>query len=217
MTGPIKNYELSDSSGNNIFSFQNQIGWKFRNAYMNPTGRTIALFSGEDKSVIMGVGGGDVNTDYGNVRIAGLANPINNHDAANKAYVDSKAGGVPSGVIVMWSGTVGNIPTGWALCNGSNGTPDLRNRFIVGAGSSYGVGATGGSETVTLTVEQMPTHNHVASDYTLYNFRYEPKSAYSDWQRVMTGNLNNLTGYAGGSNPHENRPPYYALCFIMKT
>jgi len=52
---------------------------------------------------------------------------------------------IPSGIITMWSGTIGNIPSGWFLCNGSNGTPDLRNRFVVGAGSTYGVGATGGS------------------------------------------------------------------------
>ena len=50
----------------------------------------------------------------------------------------------PSGGIVMWSGSVASIPSGWLLCDGTNGTPDLRNRFIVGAGSTYAVGATGG-------------------------------------------------------------------------
>lgn len=43
----------------------------------------------------------------------------------------------PSGVICMWSGATTAIPTGWALCNGSNGTPDLRDKFVVGAGSTY--------------------------------------------------------------------------------
>ncbi len=67
------------------------------------------------------------------------------------------------GVIVKWSGSIANIPAGWALCNGANGTPDLRNRFIVGAGGAYGVGDTGGADSVTLTAAQMPTHNHSAT------------------------------------------------------
>lgn len=67
---------------------------------------------------------------------------------------------VPTGVITMWSGSTSAIPSGWALCNGSNGTPDLRDRFIVGAGSSYAVGDTGGANSVTLTSAQMPAHNH---------------------------------------------------------
>lgn len=70
---------------------------------------------------------------------------------------------VPQGGIILWSGAVDNIPTGWALCNGSNGTPDLRDRFIVGAGSTYSVGNTGGANSVTLTAAQMPTHNHSAT------------------------------------------------------
>jgi microcystin-dependent protein len=70
---------------------------------------------------------------------------------------------VPKGGIIMWSGALASIPQGWALCNGANGTPDLRNRFIVGAGSTYSVGNTGGTDSVTLTAAQMPTHNHSAS------------------------------------------------------
>jgi hypothetical protein len=76
-----------------------------------------------------------------------------------------------SGMILLWSGSVASIPSGWVLCNGSNGTPDLRDRFIVGAGSTYAVNATGGSATVTpagsisvtgtaLTEAQMPKHFH---------------------------------------------------------
>lgn len=68
---------------------------------------------------------------------------------------------LPVGMITMWSGT--EVPSGWALCNGSNGTPDLRNRFVVGAGGSYSVGATGGANSVTLTTGQIPAHNHSAS------------------------------------------------------
>lgn len=148
------------------------------------------------------------------IRLCNIADPIGDADAANKAYVDSKAGGIPSGVIVMWSGAANAIPTGWALCDGTNGTPDLRNRFIVGAGSSYSVGAMGGANTVTLTVAQMPSHSHQNSvgivQSTTYYTSITPGSG-----GVLTEN--SFSSYVGGNSGHENRPPYYALCFIMKT
>ena len=65
---------------------------------------------------------------------------------------------VPAGVIVMWSGSIASIPTGWVLCNGSSGTPDLRDRFIVGAGSTYAVAATGGSKDAIVV-----SHSHPAT------------------------------------------------------
>ena len=72
---------------------------------------------------------------------------------------NSVVGGIiPAGGIIMWSGNIAAIPTGWALCNGSNGTPDLRDRFIVGAGSTYSVAGTGGSKDATL-----PSHTHTAT------------------------------------------------------
>ena len=163
--------------------------------------------------------------------------------------------GIPVGCIVMWSGAVNNIPSGWALCNGSNGTPDLRNRFIVGAGSTYAVGNTGGSNTVTLTTSQMPAHSHTTtSDSTskiILSSDYVTKgNSYGGWTyndniikslhlgSSSSSSLNMETwsypgygtkhkGYeatlsgdltinsSGSGSAHENRPPYYALCFIM--
>lgn len=67
---------------------------------------------------------------------------------------------VPAGIITMWSGSSNNIPTGWALCNGQNGTPDLRDKFLVGAGNTYQVGATGGNASHTITTDEMPSHTH---------------------------------------------------------
>lgn len=80
---------------------------------------------------------------------------------------------IPTGIISMWSGSIGTIPSGWLLCDGSNGTPDLRDRFVVGAGTTYAVNATGGAANVTpagtisgsvgntgLTEAQMPKHWH---------------------------------------------------------
>lgn len=125
---------------------------------------------------------------------------------------------IPTGVIVMWSGAANAIPSGWALCNGQNGTPDLRNRFIVGAGSSYGVGATGGADTVTLTKNQMPAHTHrLTTTYGEKDTSGGTIYPYSTRCQGVGISANNEIEYTGGSQPHENRPPYYALCFIMKT
>lgn len=68
--------------------------------------------------------------------------------------------GFSAGMILLWSGTIATIPSGWALCNGSNGTPDLRDRFVIGAGSTYVVNATGGAANVTLSTVNLPSHTH---------------------------------------------------------
>ena len=68
-----------------------------------------------------------------------------------------------TGMIMMWSGSIASIPSGWALCNGASGTPDLRDRFVVGAGSTYAVNATGGSATTTLLEANLPSHTHSIS------------------------------------------------------
>lgn len=66
----------------------------------------------------------------------------------------------PAGGIIMWSGSTGSIPAGWLLCDGNNSTPDLRDRFIIGAGTTFSVGATGGS--TTISVANLPSHTHGA-------------------------------------------------------
>lgn len=155
-----------------------------------------------------------------------VATPITTQGTAlNKVFFDAvNRYLVPVGVICLWSGSASNIPTGWVLCNGSNGTPDLRDRFIVGAGNSYNVGATGGEASHTLTVNELPAHNH--------GFRYRASaganhsalglntgSASSDYvtpHTTKTVTNNDLVVDAGGGQAHENRPPYYALCYIMK-
>ena len=154
------------------------------------------------------------------------------------SYVDGRVqAALPAGVIAMWSGAASAVPAGWALCDGTSGTPDLRGRFIVGAGGSYAVGATGGAETVTLTTAQMPAHSHSitaaaeeagAHSHTLAR---GTTGADSGSRTVTTASGNTVsTGEAGahthtitataantgGGAAHENRPPYYALCYIMK-
>lgn len=131
------------------------------------------------------------------------------------------SGGVPVGTIVIWSGTADNIPAGWQLCDGTNGTPDLRDKFVLGAGTSHAVGETGGSEEVTLTVEQMPTHSHTLvnsgflSSHTTTSAKPPSSGAYNS--NMMQGARDFSLKGSGASQPHPNMPPYYALCYIIKT
>ena len=76
----------------------------------------------------------------------------------------ASTGTIPIGGIIIWSGSTGSVPAGWALCNGSNGTPNLQSRFVVGAGSGYAVGANGGSANATLV-----SHNHGVDNDNLCN------------------------------------------------
>lgn len=142
------------------------------------------------------------------------------------------SGIVPTGVIVMWSGNVASIPSGWALCNGSGGTPDLRDKFIVGAGTSYAVGATGGTANAVVvshthtavSVVTDPGHSHT---YTTKQ-QALPQSGSSTlcWWRESSANTSiSTTGIsvattvnsAGVSAAGANLPPYYAMCYIIKT
>ena len=70
---------------------------------------------------------------------------------------------LPAGFIGMWSGSVASIPAGWYLCDGTHATPDLRDRFIVGAGSVYTPGDFGGADQVTLTTNELPAHTHTGT------------------------------------------------------
>ena len=126
---------------------------------------------------------------------------------------------VPRGGIIMWSGAIGSVPSGWSLCNGANGTPDLRNRFIVGAGSTYDVGDVGGDNTVTLTVDQMPAHTHRiarSKDGQDYGGADNVFNLSNPAKNLPYTNDTELVQETGGDQAHENRPPYYALAYIMK-
>jgi microcystin-dependent protein len=154
-------------------------------------------------------------------------------------------GTVPIGGIIMWSGSIIEaieLEPNWAICDGRtvNGklTPNLTDRFVVAAGGSYAVGSTGGANTVTLTINQMPTHNHSGS--TTDGGAHNHDVTYSDKEFILgvgadADNLassnsvyvNKISGgdhnhnlnitSQGGNQAHENRPPYYALAFIMRT
>lgn len=120
----------------------------------------------------------------------------------------------PIGGIIIWSGSQSDIPTNWQLCDGTNGTPDLRGQFVIGAGGNYNVGNSGGESEHTLTVNEMPSHNH-----TLLKIG---SGTGTSAEKVLTGTGNapstssSLIYDTGSSQPHNNMPPYYALCYIMK-
>ena len=136
-----------------------------------------------------------------------------------------------AGMIMLWSGSSATIPTGWLLCDGSNGTPDLRNRFVVGATSTYAVGATGGSADAIVV-----SHTHTAtvtdSGHT-HSTGVTGVNTVGDGQggggrTYPNGNGGSTTGSSvtgitvsnsttGSSGTNANLPPYYALCYIMKS
>lgn len=179
----------------------------------------------------------------------------------NRYSVSQNESSIPKGTILPWYGKSSDIPDGFALCDGTKGTPDLRNRFLVGAGSNYALGDTGGEDQVTLTGTQIGNHYHY---YTRYGYPvgfYEKRrrgyyfinfpasfpagniiSLFNDGNTIDTSNGTNefgsnfksivpgsqnssiqpspfITSLAVGTaaqEAHENRPPYYALYYIMK-
>jgi len=125
--------------------------------------------------------------------------------------------GVPEGVISMWSGSISDIPDGWTLCDGTDGAPDLTNRFVVGAGDEYSVDDTGGEKEVQLTEDEMPEHSHGYHDSGSGNSSARNSSAITSSGGHSGDSWSNSNiGDAGGGESHENRPPYYALAYIMK-
>lgn len=135
-----------------------------------------------------------------------------------KDWVNNDADvGVPGGVISMWSGAIVDIPSGWTLCDGTDGTPDLRDRFVAGAGGQYSAGATGGADSVQLSESEMPSHTHgLESQVGAYASSYAASGGSSDKSGTNDDASSVNTTSAGGDSAHENRPPFYALAFIMK-
>lgn len=157
-----------------------------------------------------------------------------------KAYIDKKLGNmagsnIPRGLIAMWNGT--QVPNGWALCNGQIvddlQTPDLSGKFVVGwqsGNEDYNlIGNTGGQDKVTLTTPEIPSHVHNFADayfieaydgigingsQWIGNNLYG--SSKTDRDNSYVALWDHDTRAAGGGQPHENRPPYYVLAYIIK-
>ena len=130
--------------------------------------------TGNNQFIIGSSGGVAINT----TPASGMALTVSGRVKADSAEFSSMSvttlsstsvsgyGTIPVGGIIMWNGAVTAIPDGWALCNGTQNTPDLRGRFVMGGGGNRAVGMTGGAETVTLTESQLPAHNHRVSGAT---------------------------------------------------
>lgn len=152
------------------------------------------------------------------------------------------------GDIKIWAGTVAAIPArfgpGWYLANGQNGTINMTDKFIVGAGNTYAVGATGGSSSVTLTVDQLPPHGHVVDDpgheHPITDPGHEHPIDVASGDGA-NGNINLNGGTPGSKNTNaattgisvnsaqtgitlqstgsgqsiDIRPLYYAVCFVQ--
>lgn len=175
---------------------------------------------------------GDSFTVTGDLILTGGLTLDGSAGTSGQVMVSAGSGNTPTwgnafvaGMIMIWSGSSASIPSGWVICDGTNSTPDLRNRFVVGAGSTYSVGATGGSadaivvsHTHTATVTD-PGHTHSGgAQLTGISVLGGPNPIPSG------GNTNsNTTGISvsnsttGVSGTNANLPPYYALCYIMKS
>ena len=140
-----------------------------------------------------------------------------------------------TGMIMLWSGSTDSVPSGWSLCDGSSGTPDLRDKFVVGAGSTYAVNATGGSADAvnvshnhTGNTSSTGNHSHTLPHYLVQavagNGNIDVDNEYQQW-KALPGQSTSTTGHhyhsfttstKGESGTNKNLPPYYALAYIMK-
>ena len=199
--------------------------------------------------------GGVGMANYGNVGIGIVAPQEKLHVNGQIKATGFKGYGItPVGGIIMWSGAINAIPGGWKLCNGQNGTPDLQERFVVGAGSAdntsvagtqYAVNVKAGTNSVVLLTNQIPSHNHTYSGTTttngnhthLWNYGVEgddsgnggsnneftvsgppsPKYTVMTYAGNHAHTYSGTTSVKGSGKSHENRPPYYALAYIMRT
>lgn len=137
-------------------------------------------------------------------------------------------GTIPVGGIIMWSGS--SVPAGWALCNGSNGTPDLRNRFIMG-GELSSRGQTGGTNSKTLELKNIPAHRHWYTGDDNLGQAHDGDYGSGQWsESVVVGGYDAASSDSGNARvwktseqiadqkgqPFDNRPAYYVLAFIMR-
>jgi hypothetical protein len=140
-----------------------------------------------------------------------------------------------TGMILLWSGSIASVPSGWQLCDGTNGTPNLRDRFVVGAGSTYAVNATGGSadaivvsHTHTATIANAGAHVHwnwnglVRTNTNTIGGNNDNSNTgggntgFETLQEAGTHSHTATVASAGSSGTNANLPPYYALAYIMK-
>ena len=159
------------------------------------------------------------------------------NQGAQGAQGATSEGGLPVGSIIMWNGSSSNIPSGWHICNGENDTPDLRDRFVIGAGNSFFQRSTSGS--FTITANNLPKHGHnIETSYQtdqignpgtnklkfyggISGTEAEPlgqgnSGSFETYVNIETGNDKDLLDMSGNSITQKDYyPPYCALYYIM--
>jgi len=209
-TGPLV-FKTDGGPSTGAFQFYDT-GWRpILKLFSGSSARAALYHSGAEKLVTSSTGvtvTGTVNATNFTGNGSQLTNIQAGQIVGNSIFVQ--------GMIILWSGAANAIPTGFVLCDGNNSTPDLRDRFVVGAGSAYSVGDNGGANSVTLTVNQIPSHTHSYVGHTYPGSGPEQNQSGGPEDRTSF-NVNKTTGSTGSGQSHENRPPYYALCYIMKT
>jgi len=140
--------------------------------------------------------------------------------AARSSVMIEASNIVPDNSVILFSGAINTIPSGWQLCDGTNTHPNLKNKFVVGAGDTYAVGATGGRKTIAghvLSINEMPSHNHSYSQ----GWGESANKGHVGAGRALQANTprNRTTSSKGAGQAHshgDNRPPYHALAYICK-
>ena len=132
-------------------------------------------------------------------------------------------------MIIAWFGTKDNIPQNWVICDGANGTPDLRNKFIIGSSDEIKFGTTGGQSTITLSKSNLPpigqsyfiSHSHNGAYHRSSNGNIKYINSYS--VGIKSGNSDDWGGNylidlneGMNSSPINIMNPYYSLFYIMK-
>ena len=180
-------------------------------------------------------------TSNGTLNVAGSLELNGSTGSAGQVLVSSGSSATPtwgdafvSGMIMLWSGSTDSVPTGWALCDGSNNTPDLRNRFVVGAGETYNPNNTGGSADA-VSVSHSHTFSNGKTNTTgnhRHGIRRSPSDSgfggsvgtdasgsaliYSEYAGNHSHTVSGTISSSGSSGTNKNLPPYYALAYIMK-
>ena len=248
----------------------------------NIGGGEILEIDASDSAVISNAGVGIATVTENGLNVTGVCTATSFD--GDGSLITNIGGTIPSGGIILWSGAANAIPTGWYLCDGQNSTPDLRNRFVVGAGDSYAVDATGGSADATLVSHthgsgnlgtgNAGSHSHSGNTNNTGDHSHSGNTnntgdhahrwgtddedgaqgtgnpdanggqtwrAWTDTQGAHSHNINtnnsgshshnintnntgdhshNVSGdtaSSGSSATGANLPPYYALCYIMKS
>ena len=248
----------------------------------NIGGGEILEIDASDSAVISNAGVGIATVTENGLNVTGVCTATSFD--GDGSLITNIGGTIPSGGIILWSGAANAIPTGWYLCDGQNSTPDLRNRFVVGAGDAYAVDATGGSADATLVSHthgsgnlgtgNAGSHSHSGNtnntgdhthsgntnntgshahrwgtddsdgaqgtgnpdanggqswkawtdDQGAHSHNINTNNSGSHSHNINTNNtgdhshnVNGDTASSGSSATGANLPPYYALCYIMKS